>query len=112
MDRLELFRLLGLPPAGVYITQIQTTDWGRSLELSCLYDPEQEKPFSLVLQGCTKIIWTVLDELEAETEQIADLIACHWQQQAESTEVVIHTYIFELVVNCDSLYVKKGWGSS
>jgi len=109
MRRLEIFRLLDVRPAGVLISKFQVTDWGRTVKVECLYDPDDPKPFAIIFRHVREFHWEWLQEPSDELHDSADVIAIQLGQGKYKELAVVHTLEFELRVSYQEVELRKLW---
>jgi hypothetical protein len=97
MNRLRVYQLLGVPPAGLLITDARVTLWGKELSLDCVYNPDEPKHFRLTFQSCQEIHWQIFDQDVHGADEV-DVIGIHIGQEAYRESATIHTDIFEINV--------------
>lgn len=105
-DRYDIFRLLNVPPRGIFVTGIHTTLWGREFRLSCIYDPDASKPFLMIFKGVHSISWTPWDDVD-ERDSLADVIGIILD--TENRKCIITTDVFEISISYGELLFEKDW---
>ncbi|MCQ3929444.1 MAG: hypothetical protein DPW16_03215 [Chloroflexi bacterium] len=106
-DRLEIFRLMGVPPRGILIETIHLVLFGKTLVLDCLYDPEAPKRFKIRFEDCTKINWELYNELD-ERDKALDVVDIVFKQDQNSQWAEI---VSEVVIDVwhKSVHIEKDW---
>ncbi len=109
MSRFEIYELLGLPPRGLLITNVQVLTWGKCVVIECLYDPEIPRPFQLIFDDCQSLNWELLNPDGDEHDDMADVIGVSLGQSLQQKKAVIHTDIFELSISYGNLGINNSW---
>lgn len=106
-DRLEIFRMMGVPPRGILIEAVHVVLFGKTLVLDCLYDPEEPRHFKIRFEDCTKINWELYDDLD-ERDKALDVVDIVFVQEQNSHWAEI---VSEVVIDVwyKSVYIEKDW---
>ncbi|MBE2192578.1 MAG: hypothetical protein IAE83_00200 [Anaerolinea sp.] len=102
----EVFRALGVAPAGLLITGIQTILWGSEIRFVCLYDPDHPRTFRMIFKDTLSILWEVFDRVD-ERDTTADVIGILFDN--ENRKCIITTDVFEISVSYGQLIFEKDW---
>lgn len=106
-----VFQLIGLPPGGLFVTGIETHLWGQTHIVSFDYNSgtDKEKQFKLVFGNCRRLNWQMMNDEIDEHDSNADVIGIDLHSKDDHQLTVIHTDLFELVLEHDTLTVQKHW---
>ncbi|HML24548.1 MAG TPA: hypothetical protein PKD09_23045 [Aggregatilinea sp.] len=105
MDRLQIYRLMGVPPAGIFITGVQILLWGRKVVLTCLYDPEAPRRFRVTFEACAGIRWDAFEDEIDERDVEADVIGFLVGENDHGRPAIITTDLFELSVSYGTMII-------
>jgi len=106
-----VFQLIGLPPGGLLVTGIETRLWGKTHIVAFDYSGGEniEKQFKLIFENCHQLTWQMMNDEIDERDVNADVIGVDLYTKSEHQLTVIHTDLFELVFEHDTLTVVKHW---
>lgn len=103
------YALLALGQASSLVKNIEVTQWGNAVVVSCLYDPLGfSKLYQLIFKDCHEVKWLVIEPGDAQ-ESTADLIGFSMGAESHKKAAVITTDIFELSIVYGSFVLQKNW---
>lgn len=98
-SRYEIYKILGVKPAGISLVGVEVGKWGENIEFCCLYDASERKRFTLKFKECTSIVWdnhgnmSEIDEMEE-----ADAIAIHLGKEDRQEPAIVATEYLEISI--------------
>lgn len=108
-DRFEIYRLLDAEPRGLIVKKLEIKLWGNEIWLDLEYYDEPPKQFQIIFKECAGLQWTVIDDRVDERDMFADVIGLTFGEEGNHRIAVLHTDIFEVVVNYGNMTIVKDW---
>ncbi len=102
----DFLRENGLEPSAV--TQVTISDWGRSVDVTCQFNPYGEgRPYHLLFRGCSHVGWEAQEDALDAVEPTTDILGCEVQAQRRGVKphrdgddvAVLATAAFELTIS-------------
>lgn len=98
-SRHEIYKLLGVQPAGIFVVGITVGKWGDSIEFRCLYDGRKPKRFTLKFKECASIVWDNHGDMsEIDEMEEADAIAIHLGKEGRQESAIVATDNIEISI--------------
>jgi hypothetical protein len=106
----EMFVLLEMPPAGLFVTQVEPRLWGKELRMEFRYNAHSgDKEFSVIFKDCSVIRWEDAGSEVDEQDTMADVIGAQIGEDQHRKPAVITTRWFELAITYGELVLHKNW---